>query len=216
MERAVEEVPALVERQGELWVVYKPAGWVVHAAEAGEQYDVQVWLTEAFALARAPSPIHRLDRETSGVVLYAGDERVAREVGYYFAQGTITKRYKALVYGRTPASGVIEAALEDGRRGKPLEAVTRYERLELMPGGLTLLSVVPETGRKHQIRRHLRGIGHPIVDDLRYKTRMTRRLDGSPGRVWLHAGRLELPDGRVFEAPLAADLAAHLEALRGP
>jgi 23S rRNA-/tRNA-specific pseudouridylate synthase len=207
--------PTLLSKEGALWVIMKPAGWVVHAAEAGELYDLQAWIMAEHGVKVAPAPIHRLDRDTSGVVLFAGDAAQARAIGYHFAQGTVRKEYTALAHGHLgQAEGVIDKPLDDQRRGKRLDAVTRVERLELLPGA-TLVRLVPETGRKHQLRRHLHGIGHAIVGDTRYRARADEPVAHAPDRLWLHAGRLVLPDGRSFEAPLAVELAEHLAVLTG-
>jgi 23S rRNA-/tRNA-specific pseudouridylate synthase len=209
------DTPQLIAQDGDLWVLYKPAGWVVHAAEAGELYDLQAWICQHMKIKRPPAPIHRLDRDTSGVVLYAASDAVAREVGYYFAQGTITKVYTALVHGHVHKGGVIRLQLDDQRRGHKLDATTHYEVAAKL-SGVTLLTVTPETGRKHQIRRHLQAIGHAIVGDTRYRSRRARPVPGAPDRLWLHAGSLTLPDGRTFTAPLAPELLASLADLGGP
>ena len=107
--------------------------------------------------------------------------------------------------------GIIRRPLSYGR-GRTQPAVTRYRCLAVH-GRFSYLEVRPETGRKHQIRRHLHGIGHPLVGDTRYRPRRFRAVPGFPGRIWLHALRLELPDGRHFEAPLPPELSAHLEVL---
>jgi 23S rRNA-/tRNA-specific pseudouridylate synthase len=130
----------------------------------------------------------------------------------HFAEGTVQKRYLALVFGQTRDKGIIRRALADGRRSKPLEAVTRYRTLEKF-SKWSLLSVRPETGRKHQIRRHLQGIGHAVIGDTRYLPRGRPTVPAFPGRLWLHAERIEI-DGRTFEAPLAPELEAHLAVLR--
>ncbi len=157
--------------------------------------------------------MHRLDRETSGLVLASPDASLRAELGDLFASGAVHKEYQALVFGRCHEKGVVRRALADGRRGRPLPAVTRYRLLEWL-GPLSLVRARPEHGRKHQIRRHLQAIGHAIVGDERYPPPRFRRVPGYPGRLWLHASRLELPDGRVWEAPLPPELAAHLDLLR--
>src|SRR5690606_14273653 len=131
-------------------------------------------------------PVHRLDAESSGLVICAAEPALRQEAAGWFAEGRIEKTYLALVAGRARPKGVIRRALEDARRGRPLPAVTRYRTLELL-GGVSLLRVRPETGRKHQIRRHMQGLGHPLVGDTRYGPRRPLRVPGFPGRLWLHA-----------------------------
>jgi 23S rRNA-/tRNA-specific pseudouridylate synthase len=130
-----------------------------------------------------------------------------------FAEHQVNKTYMALVLGRTHKKGVIRRQLEDQRRGHALDAVTRYRTTEQLPG-VSLLRVTPETGRKHQIRRHFWGIGHPLVGDQVYRPKRRRKVFAYPGRLWLHAAALTLPDGRTFEAPLPTKLDEHLSALR--
>src|SRR5690606_8756122 len=107
---------------------------------------------------------HRIDRETSGVVLCADDDAVLAELGRVFREALATKRYRALVFGRTHKKGVIRTPLGDARRGTAVEAVTRYRLLAWL-GPTSLLEVRPATGRRHQIRRHLQRIGHSVVGD---------------------------------------------------
>ena len=156
----------------------------------------------------APSdlaPVHRLDRETSGVLLCASDPALRAELGAFFASGRVEKRYRALVHGRTHAKGIVRRALADGRRGRPLPAVTRYRRLEAL-GRVTLIEARPETGRKHQIRRHLAGVGHFVVGDERYPPRRFSGVPGFPGRLWLHA-MFRPPAGRPHVRGAAAERA---------
>ena len=189
------------------WLVLnKASGMSVHNAQPGE-LDLVGWLRRE---GRHERPVHRLDKGTSGLVLCASGEAAA-QVGAWFVGGEVRKTYLALVAGRARPKGVVRRALKEG--GKRVEAVTRYLRLEQL-GGFALLELRPQTGRKHQIRRHLASIGLPLVGDSRYGPRRPRRVPGFPGRLWLHALRLELPDRSRFEAPLAPELAAHLELLR--
>lgn len=206
-----KEQAVLLQRDGDLWVFYKPVGLATHPGDK----RVPDLVTHAREHMDAPgdlSPIHRLDKETSGIVLLSPDAALRGELGKLFAAGTITKRYLALVQGLTHRKGVIRKPLPDARRGQPLPSVTRYRALERL-GGFTLLRVRPETGRKHQIRRHLQLIGRPIVGDTRYPGRKRIPVPGFPGRLWLHSLSITLPDGRVFEAPLPKQLVDHLEAL---
>ncbi len=204
--------PTIIERAGSLWVVAKPAGWLVHPATGTNAPDLVTWCREQGA-GEGTAPVHRLDRETSGVILLSddGDERGA--LGAAFARGEVAKTYVALVYGRVRRKGIVRRPLDDARRGRPLEAVTRY-RLREHIGAFSLISARPEHGRKHQIRRHLQMIDHAVVGDTRYLPRRRIHVPSPPGRLWLHAERLVMQDGRTWSAPLAEELAAHLEVLR--
>lgn len=205
--------PTLLSSSDGLWVVSKPAGWVVHPTNDPSMQDLVSWATEAFPDAEGIAPIHRIDRHTSGLVLMSPDASLRGEAGVWFTEDDVRKEYRALVYGPTPATGRLDAPLQDARRGKPLEAVTEFETLETFVS-CSYLSVRPLTGRKHQIRRHLHGIDHAIVGEQRYRPRKFLRVPGFPGRLWLHATHLELPDGRTFSAPLPPELADHLDLLR--
>lgn len=206
------EEPQVVAEAADLVAVNKPVGWVVHPVGT-ERPDLLAW-ARSRGLGRL-RPAHRLDLDTSGLVLLARSSEAAAALGAAFTAGTVRKRYLALVYDLPPAEGVLDAPLADARRGRPLPAVTRYATVEVL-GRFALLELWPETGRKHQLRRHLHGAGHPIVGDREYPVRPFRKVPGFPGRLWLHAAELHLPTGRHFAAPLPEALAAHLTLLRGP
>jgi 23S rRNA (uracil1939-C5)-methyltransferase len=164
--------------------------------------------------APAAVPVHRLDLGTSGVCLFARRPAAAADLGRVLAKGQ--KSYVALVRGVTRPKGTLRRALRDGAR--TVEATTRYARRQLI-GGHSLLEARPEHGRTHQIRRHLAGLGHPVVGDDRYGDAPTNQhfwhrhgLD----RTFLHLARVELERRGVtlkLEAPLAADLAEVLASL---
>jgi len=205
----MDESPQFIAKQGSLWVVSKPSGWAVHPARGLEAPDLVSW---ARGQDRDVAPVHRLDRDTSGVVLLSPDAGLRAQLGQAFADGLVQKTYRALVAGVPPKGGTIRRPLMDRRRGRKLSAETRFRRIEVY-GGFAYLELEPHTGRRHQLRRHLRGLGHPIVGDRRYGPRHPRSVPGFPGRLWLHALRLVLPDGTAFEAPLPAVLQDHLTLL---
>ncbi len=209
--------PTLLSNDDGLWVIDKPAGRVVHAARPEDKPDLLAW---ARAHAGAPdtlAPVNRLDKETSGLVICAADKKLLAEASSWFATAKVKKEYRALVFGRTHKKGVVRRPLQDARRGRALDAVTRYWLQRALPRA-SYLRVQPETGRKHQIRRHLQGIGHPVVGDRRYRPKRGsfKRIPGYPGRLWLHCLTLTLPDGRHYEAPLPTALEEHLAALGAP
>ena len=201
--------PSLLGERDGIWAFYKPSGMLTHPAGT-DGLDLMTWIAAQPELPSDLAPAHRLDLGTSGVMLAAGGGRRA-ELAAWFEAGEVEKTYLALVHGRTQRKGVIRRALKDARRDKPLDAVTRWRSKERLKG-CTLLAVRPATGRKHQVRRHLHGIGNPVVGDARYR-RPGKPVPGAT-RLWLHAWRIKLPDGHVFEAPLPPELEAHLEALR--
>jgi len=205
--------PRLITCDGDLWVLDKPSGFAVHAVAGATAPDLMAWARGSLGAPAGLAPIHRLDLDASGLVLCAADSSLRGELGRWFADGEVHKEYMALAWGRVHKKGTIRRQLKDPRRRRFLPAVTRYQCLEWL-GGFSLLALTPETGRRHQLRRHLHGIGHALVGDRRYRPRRFRAVPGFPGRLWLHAVRLALPDGRSYEAPLPAELERHLVVLR--
>ena len=205
-----ESTPIILERIGELLAVEKPAGLRIHPANNDGAPDLYAWLA-----GREPGviPAHRLDALTSGLVLCSANPQVRAQIGQWLSEGAIQKIYLALVFGRTRKKGIIRRPLPDARRRRPLLAITRYRTREWL-GHFSLVEVRPETGRRHQIRRHLQDIGHPVIGDPRYRPRRHRSVPASPGRLWLHAWRLRLPGGEMIEAPLPDALLDHLYHLR--
>lgn len=168
-----------------LVAVDKPAGLLVHRSEIDRhetRYAIQLVRDR---LGRRVYPVHRLDKPTSGVLVFALDSDTARRMTDQFTAGTVKKNYLAVVRGHTDGRGTIDYPLVEqldpladrlARQDKPAQpAVTRYRRLaaaELpFPVGryascrYSLLEVSPATGRKHQIRRHMKHIFHPVVGD---------------------------------------------------
>ncbi|MCZ7569667.1 MAG: RluA family pseudouridine synthase [Ardenticatenaceae bacterium] len=211
-------------------VINKPAGMVVHPAPGHIGGTlVNALLARYPELNDAEQPerpgiVHRLDRETSGLLVIAKSVRARRYLQRQFKRRAVIKEYLALVQGQPEAArGVIEGPIgrdlhHRQRRavvatGRPAE--TRYEVIETYKE-YTLLNVRPVTGRTHQIRVHLAAIDHPVVGDRVYGPRRQRL---ALERHFLHAWRLtlQLPgesEPRTFEAPLPPELAAVLETLR--
>jgi 23S rRNA pseudouridine1911/1915/1917 synthase len=228
---APDAVPApfrVAYEDAQLLVVDKPAGVVVHPARG----HATGTLVQALA-GRAgggddperPGIVHRLDRDTSGLLVVARDEATHRALKAALQRREITREYLALVEGRPPArTGTIDAPIGRDRRDRtvmstdtddPREAVTHFEIERALPE-TTLLRVRLETGRTHQIRAHLKAIGHPVVGDPAY---------GTPGRYglerqFLHAARLAFAHPSTgapvdVTSPLPGDLAAALRAAGG-
>lgn len=194
---------SVLHEDDDLLVVDKPAGLVCHPTKAGEWSSLigRVRLYLGHDQARF---VHRLDRETSGVVVLARSAAVARELGRLFASGDVRKTYLALVHGRFEGTRLIDAPLGRDEASavaikdcvRPDGAAARTRVAALGPGSLdgvetTRVEVTPETGRKHQIRIHLASIGHPIVGDKLY--------GGDEGRyLRLVEGRLTDDDRRAL------------------
>jgi len=192
------DTPQIIENEDGLLVLLKPSGWSTHDAGPESKPHVTEWLQE-HGLSQYAA-VHRLDKDTSGLLLLAASSRDRAALSQSFSEGDVHKEYLALVHGKVRKKGVIRRPLQDGRRGKPLPAVTHYRLIEWL-GKFSLIQVTIETGRKHQIRRHLHGIGHPVVGDRRYR-RKGKQLPKPP--MMLHAFALALPDGRGWEADIPA------------
>ena len=210
---AVDVKPRLLTRFGDVYYAFdKPAGMAVHENSEGVP-DLASWIRDQRSLPRALKPGHRLDRHTSGVVLCGAGRKARARIAEVLESGA-KKRYLALVAGGPSGDeGSIEVPLRDQRRGRELECHTLFRVRERL-GGFTLLELELVTGRKHQLRRHLAGEGMPVVGDARHGPRRPKRVPAFPGRLWLHAWRIELED-RVIVAPLPPELERHLEVLRG-
>jgi 23S rRNA pseudouridine1911/1915/1917 synthase len=225
--RAADVPFGVVYEDDDLLVVDKPAGVVVHPAPGHPEGT----LAQALAARGAaggepfrPGVVHRLDRDTSGLLVVAKSEQIHRRLQDELRRREITREYLALVEGRPDArTGTIDAAIGrdrarrtviSTRTDRPREAVTHFETVEALPR-TTLLRVRLETGRTHQIRAHLAAIGHPVCGDPVYGgTNSGRRLGLI--RQFLHAANLLFSHPRTgevvrCESKLPADLLRSLE-----
>ena len=209
----------LLYRDDRLAVIAKPSGVAVHAGWTREgPLAVQLAreLTGAFVY-----PVHRLDRGASGALAFALDQEAARLLHQAFQDGAVEKRYLALVRGVPPEHGRIDHPIPRREGGPRVDAVTEYTRLAVFER-FSLVEARPLTGRLHQIRRHLKHLGHPLIGDVNYGrgelNRLFRQRFGLH-RLALHAFQLVLPhpdggDRRVtVRAPLPDDLAGPFAAM---
>lgn len=173
----------ILYRDDRIVAIDKPAGLLVHRSDIDRhetRFAVQLLRDQ---LGRRVQPVHRLDRGTSGVLLFAFDADTTRNLSRQFENDEVAKTYLAVVRGWPPEAGVIDHALT--RRhddyGRPIEhavpqpAVTHYRRLAVaeLPFAVdryptsryALVELRPQTGRRHQLRRHMKHIAHPIVGD---------------------------------------------------
>jgi 23S rRNA pseudouridine1911/1915/1917 synthase len=221
---------AIVHEDAALIVVDKPAGLVVHPGHGNRDGTLANALVHhAPQLAHLPRAgiVHRLDKDTSGLLVVAQTPEAQTSLVRQLAARTVKREYLALVRGAVTAAGHVDAPIGRHRtartrmavtaRGKP--ARTRYRVLERFAGA-TLLAVTLETGRTHQIRVHMHAIGHPLVGDPMYgrRARGDDPLARFP-RQALHAARLGLvhpASGRDCEwrSPVPEDLRALLARLR--
>lgn len=223
---SVRSVPVplpILYRDQDVVAVDKPAGLSVHRGWDGDRDVAMTRLRDQ--LGRHVFPAHRLDRGTSGVLLFTLSSEVATALGKIFAEGRAEKIYLALVRGLPPASGTIDHPLPPGedRREPRVAAVTDFRRIESF-GRYSLVEARPHTGRLHQIRRHLKHIACPIIGDVNYGKGEHNRLFRAShdlDRMFLHAASLSLPHpttGRLLEirAPLPLELSRVLDGLRRP
>jgi len=224
---AADEVPYAIAWEDEhLLVVDKPAGVVVHPAPGHRGATLSEALAGRAAGGEDPARagiVHRLDRDTSGLLVVAKSEAVHRALQAAIRERAVRREYLALVEGCPPArSGTIDAPVGRDRRvrtrmstdtDEPREARTHFTLERALPGA-ALLRVVLETGRTHQIRVHLQAIGHPVAGDPEYGTAGLLGLT----RQFLHAARLAFAHPVTGEpldvaSPLPGDLAAVLARL---
>jgi 23S rRNA pseudouridine1911/1915/1917 synthase len=211
-----------------LLVVDKPAGVVVHPARGhpdGTLVQALAGVAAGGDDARRAGIVHRLDRDTSGLLVVARSDAVHAALKAALARRDLVREYLALVEGRPPARrGTIDAPLGRDRRvrtrvstdtDEAREAITHFEVERALPDD-TLLRVRLETGRTHQIRAHLLAIGHPVAGDPEYGSAGRHGL----ARQFLHAAHLAFPHPVSDEivdvrSPLPADLAAALRRAGG-
>ena len=206
--QAMKQTPRLLTHRDGLLFIAKPAGWTTHrSAEGGP--DLVDWLDKQGKLTRGSRPVHRLDRDTSGVLLCAHPQ-ARRMASEWFSSGQVHKSYLALVYGPMKERGTISVALDDQQA---VTEVVLKGSFVVEDRSVSLVELSPMTGRKHQLRRHLHHIRHPVVGDRRYRRRSQSALPGAPDRMWLHAATLQVPQRPIVEAPLPESLAVHLAQL---
>jgi 23S rRNA pseudouridine1911/1915/1917 synthase len=245
-----EDIPLeIVYEDASLAVINKPAGMTVHAGsgkdDAGSKGTLVNALLHRFGALSAvggevrPGIVHRLDKETSGLIIVAKTDKAHRKLAEQFARREVKKTYIALVHGWVKqAHGTVNAAISRDvvrrarmttRRTGGREAVTHWKLLQKIEGEygkFSLLEVTIETGRTHQIRVHLASVGHPVVGDTMYGA--PRDIAGyqssttsvSLPRNFLHAAAIEFrhPMGNAplaFVQPLPEELARFLRRIGG-
>jgi 23S rRNA pseudouridine1911/1915/1917 synthase len=216
----------IVHLDEDLAVIEKPAGLVVHSAPS-HKGETLVDLLEGIAAGGEggrPGIVHRLDKDTSGLMVVARNEESHRELARMVKARDVVREYTALVEGRLESrSGTIDAPLGRHRRQRTRRAVkgagsrearTHFEVIEALPAD-TLTHARLETGRTHQIRVHFAAIGHPVAGDPEYGSRGRHGLE----RQFLHASRLSFAHPRTgeqlsFTSRLPKDLRAALRKAR--
>jgi len=230
----------IIYENDDIIVVDKPAHLLVHPADSNPKSQTPNPKSTLIDILKIKHPktelVHRLDQDTSGVMVVAKNHQTAGFLKQQFKDRIIKKKYVALVYGiLKDKKGIIAKSISKSRKrggsqtiapiGKNRDAVTRYEVIqeffakdEPALGGqnYSLLEISPETGRTHQIRVHLASIGHPIVGDDKYKFKRQKTIAGL-NRQFLHAKylKLSLLDGEIkeFYSELPEELSNILKSL---
>lgn len=244
----VENNPQVIHEDSDVLVINKPAGLMVHGDGRSEEKTLSDWLIERSPeienvgepwtnpeglIIPRPGIVHRLDRDTSGVMIIAKTQESFEYLKEQFKERKAHKQYDALVYGQPKEdSGLIDKPIgrsakdfrrwsaQPGARGEKREAQTKWTVLKRGTDpetgeAMSHISAFPRTGRTHQIRVHLKAIHLPVVCDSLYAP--GRPCPKSLGRLALHARALqiEMPNGekKTFEAPLPDTLANCIESL---
>lgn len=216
----IHDLP-LLHADDTIAVFNKPSGLAVHRGWANDK--ITALSLARNRLGRHVFPVQRLDRATSGVLVFAMSSESAAALQELFRQGAVTKRYFALVRGTPPVEGTIDHPVPRSEKGERVDAITHFRRLATA-GRFSLIEASPETGRLHQIRRHLKHIGHPLVGDVNYGVGEINRLFRSEydlHRLALHAVDIAFrhPSTSIdvrYHAELPRDLSVPFEMLGIP
>ena len=244
----MEIKPQILFEDNDILVIDKPAGMIVSRADTTKRVlTVQEWAEQLttnneqlttkgdLEFAQRGGVVHRLDKETSGVLVLAKNEESFNKLKTQFKDRTVKKTYIALLHGELlPAEGEINVPigrlpwnrikfgfLPEGREAQTLYKVLsiKYFESKKIKEPLSLVEVYPQTGRTHQIRVHMRYVNHPVFADELYAGRKAGRADREIlPRHFLHAAKISLNHPKTgekiaFESPLPADLANFLAKL---
>jgi len=201
--------PILLAETAEWFVINKPAGWLTIPAQTDTKTSVlRTWVEQRLGPAWV---VHRLDRETSGVILFARTAEAHRKANDWFSNRKIRKKYHSFCSGKL---SLPTEKIQTPVRGTA--AITQVSVLESNAAHF-LAESRPLTGRRHQIRIHLASLGTPIWGDTTYGGLSRVEFGGkalSVDRVALHARQLELPEGQRFEAPYPDDFSCWIDFFR--
>lgn len=236
--------PQIIKETKDYLVINKPSGLIVHADGKTVEPTLTDWILEHYPEIRdvgepwvngegetiyRPGIVHRLDRETSGVMVVARNQEMFELLKSEFKNREVRKVYHAFVYGKVKddrgkierpigrsASDFRKYSAQRGARGELREAVTLY-RVLWRGEGVTMIEAMPQTGRTHQIRVHMKAINHPVVGDSLYAPNHESLLGFK--RTALHARSLEFTDLKgkrvTFEAPYPEDFMKAVEEVGG-
>lgn len=210
----------VIYRDEHLVAINKPSGLLVHRSPIDRRETRFALQLVRDQIGQRVYPVHRLDKPTSGVLLFALDSDTARAVSRAFEQRQVGKQYLAVVRGYCPESGSVDHPIRDDPdpllgqdRGPPKEARTRYRRLATVElpcavdrypsARYSLVALEPETGRKHQLRRHMKHLGHPIIGDAKHGKGVHNRFFAehlAAPRLLLACTGLQLPHPATGQA----------------
>lgn len=224
-------IPTVIYEDKDVVVINKPVGMLTHRDDRIDEYTVADWMVESYPESKGvgeplevtggkvidrPGIVHRLDRDTGGVMILAKTQEAYEHLKNEFHDRKATKEYHAVVYGEVKEDdGVIDRPIarskkdfrlwsaQRGARGKQRDAVTEFEVVK-RGLGWTHLKAFPKTGRTHQIRVHMKAIHHPIVLDSLYAPKHEAMLGFENLALFAHKLTLTIPNGeeKVFEAKL--------------
>ncbi len=214
----------VIHEDKDIFVLNKPAGFAVQGGTKTFQHLDGLLMGLGVELGERPLLVHRLDRDTSGVIVVAKRRAVAASLGKLFATRNVQKTYWALTKGvPKPAQGKIDVALikakgpdgdrmrasKDGEEDDEQKAVTQYAVIDKASSVVAWLSLKPMTGRQHQLRAHCAHIGVPILGDNKYGGDVDLPEDIA-NKLHLHARRLVFPHPRGGEVDITAPLPKHM------
>jgi 23S rRNA pseudouridine1911/1915/1917 synthase len=236
-----EPIPLdILHEDDALLVLNKPAGLVVHPAPGHwtgtlvnallYHFETSGGTASTIGGKERPGLVHRLDKETSGVMVIAKTDQTHRSLAAQFKQHTITRVYEALVWGvPKKGHGLIELAIGrdtkerkkfSARTARPRPSITEYKVIERFGKIASRVDLLPKTGRTHQLRVHMTALGHPLLGDPTYGGRKVNALEALDiPRVMLHAKTLGFchpvtGQPMAFTSTLPPDMASVLAALR--
>lgn len=211
----------------DILVLNKPFGIAVQGGTGTRRHIDGILAGMIDRFGDRPRLVHRLDRDTTGVLLIAKKRDIAAKLGRTFQTRAAAKTYWALVKGLpSPRQGKIEAALvkasgpdgdrvrkaEPGEQDAAMHATTHYAVIDRVANRAAWVSLKPVTGRQHQLRAHMAMIGHPIIGDNKYEGGITQIMEALEPKLHLHARRLVLPHPRPGKPPIdvTAPLPPHM------
>lgn len=218
---------AIIFEDDDILVLNKPFGIAVQGGTGTRRHIDGILAGMIDRFGDRPRLVHRLDRDTTGVLLIAKKRDIAAKLGRTFQTRAAAKTYWALVKGLpTPRQGKIEAALvkasgpdgdrvrkaEAGEQDAAMHATTHYSVIDRVANRAAWVSLKPVTGRQHQLRAHMAMIGHPIIGDNKYEGGITQIMEALEPKLHLHARRLVLPHPRAGKPPIdvTAPLPEHM------